>query len=563
MAKKNHRYDRDEEELEKAFFAMAGKRRKNKNTVGAVLVISLVIVLVLLIGFAVFLSSRQPQQEQTLGNVTVAGVNLKGMTLSQAKQALEDAAGDTYPLKSMIVKVMNTTVTLTPEITGAELDIDRAVAAAALYTGSSSFDVLPYLNLNSAAIRQALAPLGEQYNTVGAESGWELEGEVPDLSPAGLDTPCQTLVITLGTPDVYLDLEQLFRDIIAAYSRNEFEVTAHLSGGEAPVLPDVDAIWAQLHLDPVDAVMDMETFETTDEVYGYTFDLDAARLQLEGISYGTTVRIPMVRIKPEVTAESLKSVLRRDLLAIWRTPYCEDAARTENLRLACETISGTELQPGEVFSFNEALGKLTEKKGYKTAAVYPDDPSVTALGGGVSQLSSTLYRCALMADLTITERKGHTYTPSYTDRGTDAWVSEGGADLKLRNNTDYPMVIEAFLADGHVNVQLVGTDDKDYYIEIEHEIVSETPFETLYQEYPWDNPEGLKDGDVLTLPYIGYRIKTYRCKYSKETGVLLNRNYEATSTYQRRDRVVCRILPKETLPPETVPEETVTETTAP
>ena len=177
-------------------------------------------------------------------------------------------------------------------------------------------------------------------------------------------------------------------------------------------------------------------------------------------------------------------------------------------------------------------------------------------GGGICQVSSTLYYCTLFADLEIVERWCHMYTPDYIDWGIDATVSWGTLDYQFRNNTDHPIKIEANAEDGYVTVTFYGTDTKSYYVEMENEIVAVFNYETVYKELPPDNEEGYEDGEVIDWPITGYGVDTYRNKYDKATGELISSDYEDYSDYDHRDHVICKIVQPETQPPETQPPET-------
>ena len=140
------------------------------------------------------------------------------------------------------------------------------------------------------------------------------------------------------------------------------------------------------------------------------------------------------------------------------------------------------------------------------------------------------------------------------DPGTDATVSWGGPEFSFRNTTNYPIRIEAEVSDGYVKVQLLGTDEKDYYIEIEYEILSYKSYETVYEEYAPDNSEGYEDGEVIQTPYTGCNVQTYKCKYDKETKKLISREKDQYSSYKSRDQIIAKVT-EETEPP-TEPDST-------
>ena len=179
------------------------------------------------------------------------------------------------------------------------------------------------------------------------------------------------------------------------------------------------------------------------------------------------------------------------------------------------------------------------------------------MGGGICQCSSTLYYCTLLADLEIVDRINHGLPVTYMDYGMDATVSWGGPDFKFRNSNNFPIKLKAEVSDGFVKMQILGTDEKDYYVKMEYEFTGWEYHETVYEEH--DKDSGYYDGQVLQGGSDGIYVKTYKCKYDKKTNELLTREFEARSHYKRVDKVVVRIkgaTPAPTEPAPTTPAPT-------
>lgn len=522
------------------------------------------------------LLTRAADDGLILNNVTVAGVNLGGMTQEQAEQVLRAATKDTYSRQDMVIKLPGATITLTPAQTGAKLDVEAAAKAAYNYgrtgsraerqkakqqsmTGPYHIALLPYMELDTAYIRQVIEEYCAGFNSVYSESSYTLQGDRPALGgdQFDADAACQTLLLDPGSPGQDLDMEALYDRVLDAYSFNTFVVEIDDSIlGDMPVPLDLDAIFAEYHTDPVDAYFDTETKTVVPETYGYTFDLEYAKELLAAAEPGTVVRVPMEYVEPERIAADFFA----DELSSYQTKHTNSENRNTNLRLACASINGMILLPGETFDYNQALGKRTKEAGYKAAGAYANGETVLEIGGGICQVSSTLYYCTLMADLEIVTREAHSYVSTYMPYGMDATVSWNGPDFRFRNNTEYPIRIEAEVADGYVKIRLVGTDTKDHYVKMEYEIVGWEAYETVYKEFAPDNEKGYKDGDVVSTPYAGCTVKTYRCKYDKATDELISRDFEARSQYKRRDEVIAKIVTTPTEDPDT-PTEKPTEPT--
>nr|WP_325185356.1 VanW family protein [uncultured Oscillibacter sp.] len=281
---------------------------------------------------------------------------------------------------------------------------------------------------------------------------------------------------------------------------------------------------------------DVETDTITPEQIGADFDVPAAQAAMDAGEPGSTVRINADIQFPAVTAEDLEAVLFRDVLGEAKTHVGGTAARISNVKLASAAFNGTVLNSGDVFSYNETVGQRTAAKGYKPAPAYIRGETVDEIGGGVCQPSSTLYLACLRANLEITERYAHRYVPSYIGKGLDATVSWGGPDYKFTNNTDYPIKIETVYEKGYLTVRILGTNLDGTYVKMTYEPLSSTPFEVVYEDDPTLAPG---EEVVKVTPYTGYKGRTYRNVYAAD-GTLLSSEYEATSDYKVRNRVILR-----------------------
>lgn len=528
------------------------------------------------VGAVWYLFGRDPNDHKILNNVYVANINLGGMTREEAAAALHQATDHTFSRNDMVVELPDMILSMSPADTGAMLDVEAAVEAAYDFGRSGTraenaaalesslvtdhpIALLPYLNLNLDYIKGQLDDYGKAFNSTYAPSGVEVTGQMPilDASDENFDPEAagQTLVVSMGSPGRYVDIEDVYNRILDAYSFNIFLV--QVSMDEEEKIPDelnLQEVYEQYHTEPVDATIDNTTFDVISEIYGYGFDLEQAQELLDNATYGDTFEITLKLEAPKLLGDDMREMLFRDVLCEYKTEHTSNANRNTNLKLACEAINGTILYPGETFDYNTVVGKRTAEKGYKTAAAYSSGKTVETLGGGICQVSSTIYYCCLIADLEIVNRLPHSYVSSYMPMGMDATVSWGGPEFTFRNNTNYPLRIETWVEGGYVHCKLVGTDEKDYYIVMEYEVIGSQSPDTIYEEYPEDNKEGYKDGEVIQTAYRGYTVKTYKCKYSKTTDELIAREFDQTSKYKKRDKIIAKII-KETEPPTEAPDE--------
>ncbi|MGL5437369.1 MAG: VanW family protein [Lachnospiraceae bacterium] len=173
---------------------------------------------------------------------------------------------------------------------------------------------------------------------------------------------------------------------------------------------------------------------------------------LKSKSFDTVITAEVATVEPEFSEATARE--RYKTISTFTTDTTSNSNRNTNVRLASEKLNGTVLQPGEEFSFNEFVGERTEAKGYKSAAAYSNGEVVDEIGGGVCQVSSTLYNAVLRAGLTTTVRRSHTYEPSYVRPGTDATVSWGGPDYKFVNNSSAAIGIRASYANQKATVSI-------------------------------------------------------------------------------------------------------------
>lgn len=550
--------------------AATGKNRK----IILISVCSVAVVLLISVIFTIWYFFGWPTDNGLiLNNVMVGGINLGGMTVDEAKAVIHDTTDRTFTEMDMIVELPDITMHFSPADTGAKLDVDALVEEAHAYGRRGSYKereaakeaalttthhipFLNYLNLDLAYIKGELDAYGAAFNSVYVPSGVTFDTEAPILDSGNEkfnpDAPCQIMTLTIGAPGRNLDIEKVYNQVLDAYSFNKFLVKTQLEEPEKLPAPlDIEALHQEYRVEPVNAQLDMETYEVTSEIYGYDFDLDEALKLMDQAKYGDTIQVPFRYLLPEVHGDELRSLLFRDVLGEYETQHSGEARRTTNLRLACEAINGMVLAAGETFDFNTVVGERTSAKGYRMAPAYSSGETVDTLGGGICQVSSTIYYCTLVADLEIVTRSPHSYVSSYMPMGMDATVSWGGPHFAFKNSTNYPIRIEAKEEDGYVKVKLIGTDEKDYYVKMEYEVIGSQSPDTVYKEFEPDNAKGYRDGQVISTPYKGYTVKTYKLKFDKKTDELISRDFDRTSQYKKRDEVVVKIVYPE---PEPAPE---------
>lgn len=239
--------------------------------------------------------------------------------------------------------------------------------------------------------------------------------------------------------------------------------------------------------------------------------------------------------EPEGSAEELANI--KDLLGSFTTSFSTSGSnRCKNVSSGASHINGTVLYPGEEFSAYETVSPFTEANGYAMAGSYLNGEVVDSMGGGICQVSTTLYNAVLRAELNVTERSPHSMTVHYVDLSEDAAIAGTYKDFKFVNSTEYPIYIEGYTtSDKKITFNIYGkeTRDKNRTISFESQMVSETPATTILQE---DAGQGIGYKAVSSKGSSGYVAELY--KIVKVNGVETDRIKVNKSTYKGTNRVV-------------------------
>jgi len=294
---------------------------------------------------------------------------------------------------------------------------------------------------------------------------------------------------------------------------------------------------------------------------GLTLDLDASvsavtqALLAERLE---RVELPLVSVAPEVTVADATGITKQ--IASFETRYSERGNRRTNLEVACARINGTILKPDGVFSYNQTVGPRVAEAGFRMAPVIVRGRMEPGMGGGICQVSSTLYNAAMLAGLGIVSRSHHAFPVHYVPAGRDATVVYGAIDLKLRNTTGSAVGILSDASGGRVRVRFFGTPVPGRTIKIERTNVSSwaAPVKTVADPT-------LPPGKTIVRDrgHAGHRVSVWRVV--RENGRLVRRELLSRDVYQSFARIVARgTAPKPVAP--TVPQtdaETSGEVTSP
>ncbi len=345
----------------------------------------------------------------------------------------------------------------------------------------------------------------------------------------------------------------------AVNSKIEVELPVEI---EKPERVEFDKLYDEVYVEKVEAsYKEGEDFEVTKEVYGVYFNKEEAIKRYNELLDGKTMEIKLITVEPTVKVSDLNNELFRDVLATFSTKYDKYYTnRVKNLELAGQKVNGTILYPGEEFSYNKVVGERTVANGFKEAHVFAGGKVVDGLGGGICQVSTTLYNTVLMSDLKVTERKAHMMHTGYNEPGKDATVVYGSIDFRFVNNRKTPIKISMEVKNGVVTSTIYGLKvENEPIIEIKSVILKTIPYTTIEEKDATMNEGTTK---VVQSPVNGYVSETYRIE-KDASGKEISRKLISKDTYKQTSKIIKVGTKKVEKPVEPVEPVTPTEPTTP
>ena len=292
----------------------------------------------------------------------------------------------------------------------------------------------------------------------------------------------------------------------------------------------------EIYKEAKDAYYTKEPFTVYPHVNGVDFGISMEEAtNLLNNSNEQTITIPLKITEPSVTTNQIGTEAFPNLISTFSTTFSiSNSNRTTNIRLASNKINGVVLMPGEEFSYNTVVGPRTAAAGYKTAAVYVGGRVENGIGGGICQVSSTLYNTALRANLQIIKRSNHRFATGYVPLSTDATVSWGGPEFVFKNSRKHPIKIVSQVNGGRITVSIYGCkEDVEYEVVIQSQTLQTIPMKTEYRTNP-----ALTQGTKKTVQkgHGGYKSRAYRIL--KLNGEVVSKELLSTDTYAQLPTII-------------------------
>lgn len=366
----------------------------------------------------------------------------------------------------------------------------------------------------------------------------EINSSLPDaLQESKYYIEDNNLIITKGKAGNVVD-EEKFLNLIEEqlYNLNLEKNTIEIPViNKEPENIDIEKIHDEIYKEAQDAYITENPTVVHSEVNGVDFAISNEKIQKILQEDKEEYTIPLKITLPSKTVNDLGEDAFPDVLGTYTTLYdASNKNRDNNVNLASEKINGTIIYPGETFSYNQIVGKRTIEAGYKEAGAYAGGEVVQEIGGGICQVSSTLYNAVLYANLEIVERYNHYFETSYVDPGRDATVSWGSLDFQFKNNRDYAIEIEAKARNGVCEISIKGIkQDDDYEVVIQPQITS-----IIKKTEKYENDSSLEKGvtEVKQEGHDGCTSETH--KILKQNGTTISDEIISQDYYHALEKII-------------------------
>lgn len=509
------------------------KATHKKNNKFIVLIIIVSILLLLIATLSTIFALINSNNNTILGGIYIGDVEVEGLTEEEAIKVLNEKYQEQNK-KEIILKINGEKFSITPEQIEVTYNIEKSVSEA--YKIGRDGNIFE----NNFDIIQTM--LGEQkieiefsYNEELLEN--VLKGFNAKLPNAMVDnTYCveeDELIITPGVDGIEIDIDEAKQAVInniKAGNIGEIEIKTKFS--KCPEI-DIEKIYSEVKTEPQNASYKTDPFEIIPHKNGIDFDIDEAKKVLSEEQEEYVIKLTI--IEPEIHTNEIGEEAFPDLLSSFSTKFDEtNKSRSKNLKIAMEKLDGTVVMPGEVFSYNQTLGKRTAEQGYEYANGFAGGKVVPMLAGGICQISSTLYDAVLYANLNIVERHNHSFQATYVEPGKDATVVYGSLDFKFENTRNYPIMIKTSAKSGLAEIKIFGIREAvEYDVEVITEVLSYTPYNVVYQ-----NDSSLAPGQQKVSQWGLQGCKSITYRIVSLNGQQVSKEVLSTDTYQALSKII-------------------------
>lgn len=514
------------------------KNKENKKKTKNIIIITCICIVVLLVASTIF-AVLNMTNEKVINGVYISNINVSKLTKKELEQKLQEITEEMSERK-IILKYQEIETAINLKDIDLKYNLEE-VTNQAYNIGRNKNIFINNFDIIKSTILKTNLQMNISYNEELIDKKIE---EMSASLPGAVEEYAyyiegEELIITKGKPGIAIkteDLKNQIKNIIYKVGKNEEIINVPIIQKEPDPI-DMTKIHDEIYKEPVDAYITQNPTTVHPNVNGVNFAIsveEATKLLEEDKE---EYRVPLKITVASKTISDLGEEAFPDILGTFTTRYdATNKNRSTNISLATQKINGTVILPGETFSYNKTVGKRTRAAGFKEAGAYAGGKVVQEVGGGICQVSSTLYNAVVYANLEITERSNHCFESSYVAAGRDATVSWGTLDFKFKNNRQYPVRIEASANSGVNKVTIKGIkEEKEYEIVIQSKVTSIIQMPVQYQE---DSTMNEGEEKIIQYGHNGCTSVTY--KITKLNGATISTDLMSTDYYKPLERIILK-----------------------
>lgn len=509
------------------------KRQLHKNN-NKVIIFTCSIVFAIATFISVIFSLINMGNDKIIHGIKIEGIDVSSLNKEQLNEKLNEWYNE-IATKSINLYYQDLEETINVEEIEINANIDKVVEQA-LKIGRSgniikdNYDILFTLlfqkklevniNCNEEKLDKKIEEISKKLPGTLIENSYYIEEE--------------ELIIKKGQDGIIAEKEKTNKLIKEAVKSAEKNITIPIKQAKIEEI-DINKIHNEIFKEPKDAYITTNPTKVYAHINGIDFAISVDEIKQILQEEKEEYIIPLKITIPEVTLESIAGQAFPNKLAEFTTRYdITNKNRSTNLELSSKKVNGTIVLPGETFSYNKIVGARTISAGYKEAAIYSGGKVVQGVGGGICQLSSTLYNAVLYANLEITSRTNHRFLTSYVQAGRDATVSWGTIDFCFKNTRNYPIKIVSNVANGIVRVTIHGMqEENEYEVELQTKTLETIPYKTNYI-----NDNTLEEGIEIIEQNGSNGVKSETYKILKQNGAVISKSLLSSDTYSSLEKVI-------------------------
>ena len=531
-------FDEADEIIEQNSNDFSNKKSEHKSHIG-LLIFSIIFFIVFILAsvFSTVFAFININNTTFVSGISILGIDVSGLSKDDAKQKVSDDVSNRLST-DVIFKHNDETYTLLPSSVGGSFDIDKVIDDAYSVGRSgnifqnnfaildamiNSKNFIPDFSFNSDSFDDSISQMNSNFADGIVEPSYDISGN--------------NLIIKSGKNGNIVDsdkIKSLFVDKLTVVPYNTDSIEVPVFSKEANKI-DIDAIHSEIYKEAQDASYTTNPYVVYPSSNGLDFNIsiDEAKALITGDKDSYT--IPLKILYPNVKTSDIGIEAFPNLLSSYSTSFASSSSnRATNVSLATNKINGKVLMPGEVFSFNDTVGKRTPQAGFKVAGVYMNGQVATDYGGGICQVSSTLYNAVLRANLEIVDRSNHMFEVGYVPIGIDATVSWGAPDFKFKNSRSYPIKIVTSSSNRKCVVKFYGLkESEEYDIEIVSYRTGSVPYRTTYTT---DSSLAAGQQKVIQRGSNGAKSVAYRIR--KKNGQVISKELLSKDTYDPHNQII-------------------------